>query len=186
MCSPTATMVMMVASTAMSMVGAAQASKARQRQYQAKSSEAAYKAKVARNNATVAEWQAEDARARAARKTADHQRKVDALAGRQRAVMAASGFAIDDDEIDILGDTAYFGKVDQLALLQQGEREAYQHKVAASNASAQGLLYDYSSATFASEAAAESPLFAAAGAGLSGGSSVAQQWYKFDKAGAWA
>ena len=155
-------------STGVSMYSAQQASSARKDQ-------ANYQAQVAANNATIATWKAEDAIDRGKKERVKHAGKVSRLMGTQRSVLAGQGFDFEEDAIDILSSTAEIGALDGLTIKSNARREAYQHRVAASNSSAQqGLL--------TTQAGAESPFLAGGSALFAGASSVASKWYTFQKA----
>ena len=190
MCTPTAMVVMSIASMGMQMVAAGQAAAQQKRQLRARAQEADYKAKVAKNNATVAEWMADDELKIGQQQAERHRRKVALLAGRQRAVMAGSGFKLggqdagSEDFADIQRQLAYWEATDIGHIRANAERRAYKHRVNAMNASAQGSLFEYSSQNYLAEESAVSPLFQVGAAGFKSGSSVAEQWYSLGQSGA--
>ena len=190
MCTPTAMVVMSIASMGMQMVAAGQAAAQQKRQLRARAQEADYKAKVAKNNATVAEWMADDELKIGQQQAERHRRKVALLAGRQRAVMAGSGFKLggqdagSEDFADIQSNLAYWEATAIGHIRANAERRAYKHRVNAMNASAQGSLFEYSSQNYLAEESAVSPLFQVGAAGFKSGSSVAEQWYSLGQSGA--
>ncbi|MGC4080281.1 MAG: hypothetical protein QM702_25175 [Rubrivivax sp.] len=142
-----------------------------------------YEASVARNNQKTAQWQAADAEARGNAAAADTRRKYAAMAGAQRAALAAGGLSLADGSANaIMNDTAFFGAVDEERARYNGQREAWGYQVRASN---------FGSQAAASQAAADAanPLLSAgmaAGRSLLGsyaGGGVADRWYQ--QAGAW-
>lgn len=101
---------------------------------EAQSSADEYAASVARNNETVAEWQAGDAQRRGAEATAATRRKYMSLQGTQRANMAARGLDITDGSANsILQDTSFFGQYDENTVRANAAREAWGYKVQAGN-----------------------------------------------------
>ena len=152
-------------STGLSAYSASKASSAR-------SAQARYQAAVQKNNATIAGWKAEDAIDRGRKEKAQHQLKVKNFIGKQTSILAGQGFDLDDDAVDILSDTAELGALDARTIESNSQREAWQQRVAASNASAQSQL-------LTTQAGAESPFLAGASALFGGASSVASKWYTF-------
>ena len=99
-------------------------------------------AKMAKNNAKVAEWEGERAQEVAQEKAKEHRRQVAQMIGKQRAAMGASGIVADEGTFaDLVGDTAYQGKLDELAILHEGDMEAWRAKVSAGNYKAQAGIY---------------------------------------------
>ena len=153
-----------VASTALAAYSAYSSAKAR-------SAEAKYQAQVADNNKKVAEWKAGDAIHRGRIAENQHRLKVANLKGRQRSVLASSGTdANEDDAIDILADTAEIGELDSQTIRSNAQREAFGHRVAASNQGAQSSLLNM-------KAANQNPLLDTGSALFGGASSVASKWY---------
>ncbi|HEY9146833.1 MAG TPA: hypothetical protein VIN36_09130 [Thiobacillus sp.] len=119
-------------------------------------------------NATVNEQQAQDALARGDEAVSEHQRKVDQLKGRQRAVMAANGLDLGEGSaLNILTDTDLLGAYDAQVIRKNAEREAWGHR-------AQAGLNRYS-------ADSQSPLLAGTSTLLGGSGTVASKWYDFHK-----
>jgi hypothetical protein len=93
-----------------------------------------YQATVARNNAQVDEYRAEDAIERGHQ--AEFRRGLAAgqIEGSQRARFAASGLSLTDGSpLNVLADTKYMGGVDRETTLWNADREAYALRVHASN-----------------------------------------------------
>jgi len=163
-----------IAVTVMDVVGVASAAMSAMnvmQQASAQKSQASYQAAVQRNNQIIAERQAADAIDRGNIAVQQHRLKVQQFKGRQRSVLASSGFdANEDDALDILADTAEIGEMDALTIRNNAEREAYQSRLRASNAGAQaGLLQNQSDRM--------SPAMTGAATGASGLATVADRWY---------
>lgn len=163
----TASVSMAAAATGLSAYSASKASSAR-------SAQARYQAAVQKNNETIANWKADDAIDRGRKEKARHQIKVKNFMGKQTSILAGQGFELDEDAIDILSDTAELGALDARTIESNSQREAWQQRIAASNASAQSQL-------LTTQAGAESPFLAGATALFGGASSVADKWYNFTK-----
>lgn len=101
-----------------------------------------YQAKVAENNAVAAGYEAEYAKEQAQKDAQNHRDQVAKLLGKQRAAMGASGMVADTGSfLDLELDTVSQGKMDELAILHEGDLEAWRAKVGASNQTAQAQLY---------------------------------------------
>lgn len=93
-----------------------------------------YEAELAEINAKLAEEQERDVLARGEEAASRHRLDVKRLAGAQRVALAAQGIALDDGSAaDILGDTAYFGALDEATIRNNARREAFGFKVQAMN-----------------------------------------------------
>jgi opacity protein-like surface antigen len=157
-----------LASTAFQVYGQYQQGKAQQAQYD-------YQAQVDRNNAQIAEWQAQDALRRGEIEEKQHRIKVGQLAGRQRSVLAASGVDVSSGSaLDILGDTAELGELDALTIRSNAAREAYNYRVQASNSQASSAL-----SSLAGQNARTSSYIGATSSLLGGATSMADKWYKW-------
>lgn len=147
-----------VAGTAVSAVGAYQQSKAAQAQ-------AEYNAQVQRNNATIAQQNAEVIRARGEAQEDEHRRKIQQSIGAARAAAAGGGFLIDgsDQDTNILlqADIAEAGELDILRLRDDTELRAREQEIQGVNFGAQAGLFD-------AEASAQRPGMAAFGTLLEG------------------
>lgn len=77
-----------------------------------------------RNNAIIAQRNAADARARGAVAEQEVQMRTRAMVGKQLNVLSERNIAISGSPLDILGDTAMFGKLDALTTRGNFEREA--------------------------------------------------------------
>jgi len=114
----TLVMVGMAASAAMTAVSSIQ-------QGQAAKAAGDYKNAVARNNATLAQRRADDARQRGEIAEDEKRKETALMIANQRAVLAANGIVVDTGSaLDITTDTAEVGEVDALTLRANFEREA--------------------------------------------------------------
>lgn len=133
----TAGIVMTVASTAVSTIGAAQQAQAQQAQFE-------YKAAVDRNNALLAQYQAEDAIKRGAQEAETQREKVQQMIGKQRAAFGASGLQVNTGTaLLIQEDTAELGELDALTIENNAEREAQALRMRSENFSASARMNDF-------------------------------------------
>ena len=134
MCDPVTMALVGVAGTALGAYGQIQAG-------QQAAAAAEYNAAVARNNQIIADRQAEDALKRGQVAEEEQRRRTRAMAGTQRAALAASGVQLDQGSpVDILSDTAQFGELDALTIRNNAEREAYGYRVQGMNFGAEAGL----------------------------------------------
>lgn len=162
-------------SATMQVAGLAFSAYSAMNQSQATQDAANYNAAVARNNAQVAEWQANDAVERGNKAVQDHMRKAAALKGTQTASMAARGLDLSEGTpLNILTDTDLFAEIDSNTIKNNAAREAWGYRAQASNSRATGGLYDM-------QAGNQNPMLAGAGTLLSGAGSVAEKWYQYRK-----
>ena len=158
---------------AAAVIGAAMSGYGMYQQSQAQKAQAEYQSAVARNNQIIGEQNAADAMKRGQIEADKHRGKVQALKGSQKAAMAAGGFEIDSGtNLDVLSDTAQLGELVALTILNNAEREAYQHKVAAMNSGAQSNLYGMA-------ADAQSPLLSGGTALIGGLGNAAGAYAKY-------
>jgi hypothetical protein len=139
-----------------------------------KASKAAYEqqAQVARNNAQLAEWQAQDALTRGQRAASAVRMKGAQLKGTQRATMAANGVDLGvGSALRILADTDYLAGMDAGTALDNAAREAWAIRNQAAGFTAESNLLQ-------SRADAEKPWMAAATSLLGSATRVAPQWYR--------
>jgi hypothetical protein len=155
-------------STVVSVAGAAQQSKAAQAQ-------AKYQAAVQRNNAQIAEYQAQDAIERGTQAEQQKRREIQQVIGQQRAAMSVSGLSMDSASfVDTIGDTAAMGEMDALTIRSNAAKQAWAYRAQGAGMDAQAQLYDAQAA----QAKAALPL-QIGGSLLSGAGSVASKWYQF-------
>lgn len=135
-------------------------------------SAAAAQEQIAKNNAMIAGWQAEDALKRGDRQASVVRGKAQQLKGRQRATMAANGIDLGvGSALNILDDTDYFGEIDANTVKDNASREAW-----ALRNQAQGFSYEAGTAKARGDA--ESPWTAAGTSLLTSAGRVADRWYK--------
>lgn len=178
MCEPSTMAALSIASTVIgtgvSAFGQMQAGKAQAAQLN-------YQAAVGRNNAVLAQRAADDARLRgeeAARREASKTRQ---LAGRQRAVLAANGQLVDQGSaLDITTDTMEIGKLDELTIRSNAEREALGYEAQGMNFQAGSNLNSMGASN-----AQSAGIAGAFGTVLTGAGNVASKWYNFKKEGVW-
>ena len=162
----TATLALGLASTAFSAVGAYQHQKAANRQ-------ADYNAQIARNNALAAEYEAQYAKESAAEKAKEQKRKTAGIIGSQRAAMGASGVVADEGTfLNLTLDSAEQGKLDELAILHEGDKEAWRAEINADNYTAQSQMYSMSKS---------SPFMTAAPILMSGAAKTGLNYYSMVK-----
>lgn len=155
----------MGAGLAMSAVGAAQTSAARQEQ-------AEFQSKVATNNRILAEREATQIEKRGKDAASLHKLQAEQLASRQLVSLAGQGVDVSEgSSVDLLADTAELAEFDAAVIRGNAAREAYNMRVQAANFGNQSNL-------FTATADNESPLFAGTSTLLQGAGSVAANWYE--------
>lgn len=103
-----------------------------------------YNQQVAENNAKMSEFSARDATVRGARAVDEQRLKTRMLMGKQRASLAANGVTLDSGtSLDLLGDTAMMGAVDEETIRLNSAREAWGYQVQADNYRASGAMERY-------------------------------------------
>lgn len=158
MCEPTT---LMYASMAMSAISAVQGA-------QSANAQADYNAAIARNNAQIAEYQAEDAQVRGEQEATANARKASALRGNQRATMAARGLDLGAGTAQSLIDqTDYFAEVDTGTIRSNADKESWAKRVQATNSQAEAASF---------QASKRSPLMAGATSLLSSAAMVSSKW----------
>ena len=165
MCNPAIAMVAIAA------VGTMAQMQAQRQAAAAQAAEANYQAQVAENNRITAEQLATDAEQRGEIAVRRHRQQVEQVKGRQVAALTASGFDVTSGSpLDILGDTAALGAQDELTIRDNAAREAWQHRVQASNLQAQANLLRFQ---------ADSTSSGAAGTLLTGVGGIADKWWSY-------
>jgi hypothetical protein len=100
----------------------------------ARAQAANYQAAVQENNAQLAEFKARDAIIRGNEEQKKQMAYTAEVAGRQRAAMAANNIDVGyGSALDAAVDTAMLGDLDALTIKSNSYREAYDHKIAATN-----------------------------------------------------
>ncbi len=161
-----------VVGTGVSALGQMQAGKAQAAQLN-------YQAAVGRNNSILAQRAADDARLRGEEAARREASKTKQLAGRQRAVLAANGQLVDQGSaLDITNDTAEIGKLDELTIRSNAEREALGYEAQGMNFQAGSNLNSMGAAN-----ASTASIGGAFGTVLTGAGNVASKWYNFKKEG---
>ena len=157
-----------VAGTAVSAYGQYQAG-------QAQAAQANYAAAVARNNATLAQRAADDAQTRGQAAASQESLANAQLVGRQRAALAGAGQTVDmGSALDLTTDTKASGKLNELTILNNADREALGYE-------AQGMNFNAQAAadTAAADNASTGATFGVASTLLSGTGTVADKWYQY-------
>ena len=129
---------------------------------------ASYQSAVARNNATIAERRAADARVTGSISASRRREQTAGQIGTQRATLAANGVLVDQGSaLDLTVDTAGFGELDALTIRSNAERRASGFEEQAVQFEAEGRN------------ARRQGAFNAFGSVLSGASTVAGNWQRF-------
>jgi len=166
-----AALALAVAGTAVSVSGNIQQGKAAK-------AKADFQSQVAKNNAIVAQRNADDARQRGRIAAGERDLKTRQQIGRQRVSLAASGQEVDTGSgLEITSDSAALGKLDSLRIVNNSEREAAGLESQSANFAA-----DASVAQATGKNAVTASRVQAFGSLVSGASSVAGKWSSFKKA----
>jgi hypothetical protein len=138
-----------------------------------------YQAAVNRNNAKIAEWNAQDAARRGEQDEVNARRKIAATMGAQRATLAGRGIDMSEGSaLNILTDTAYLGEQDVLTVRDNTAKNVWAARVQASNDRSNAELLQM-------RADNENPLFSGGASLLTSASKVDPKWYpKFGWGGA--
>lgn len=137
-------------------------------QMKAASDQADYTSQVARNNATMAEYAAQDAQRRGELEAQRVQRQTSQLVGAQRAGYAARGLDITDGTPgDVIDQTNFFGSADAATARYNAKLDAYGKRVQAQNYRGQADAAQYNGG------------MAMAGSFLSGAGAVSDKWYQY-------
>lgn len=138
-----------------------------------------YQAQIDRNNAIMADRQAEDALARGQEEERKHRIKIGLFKGQQINAFASNGVTVDSGTpLDVLGDTAEAGELEALTIRNNAAREAWGNRV-------QGANYRNSASmqTAGAKNAVTSGYMSAFSTALSGAGSVADRWYTYNRYG---
>lgn len=158
-----------IGSAAMGTIGAIQ-------QGQQQSAMFKYQAQVDKNNAILADRQAEDALARGQEEERKHRIKVGLFKGQQINAFAANGVTVDSGTpLDVLGDTAEAGELEALTIRNNAAREAWGYRVQGAN---------YRSSAGMNSAGAQNAITSgytsAFTTALAGAGTVADRWYGYN------
>lgn len=132
-----------------------------------------YQAAVQRNNAMLAEWQAQDEIRRGQDEELAVRRRTAQLKGSQRASLAARGLDISDGSaLNLLTDTDYMGEVDALTVRDNAAKKVYATRQQAAGFTAEAGMMKF-------RADSENPMMAAGTSLLSNAGAVADRWYSY-------
>lgn len=130
-----------------------------------------YQSAVARNNAQLAEWQAQDAITRGITTKQNIELKGAQVAGTQRAIFGARNVATNEGSaLNILADTAYGTARDANVAIDNSNKEAWALRNQATG-------YTSNAGFLQSRAESQSPMLDAAGTALTTAGRVASSWY---------
>ncbi len=146
---------------------------------QANSASAGYQAQVARNNAIIAEQNAQFELQKGNVETENQNYKTRALVGTQKATQAANGLDVNSGSpLDVRRSTTELGHLDALTLLNNAAAKAAGYRAAGANYTAEAGL-DEMKASSAKKAGA----FSVASSLIGGVSSVSDKWLTYQQKG---
>lgn len=176
MCEPTT---IAMASLAVTAIGAGTQAYGQMQAGEAAAELGAYNQQVAANNAKYAEAMAQDALQRGDIAATNQRERTAQEIAQQTVAAAANGVDVNTGSIiDLTSDTARYGELDRLTILNNAQREAFGNRVRGANFESEGNVA-YAEGQNAKSAGTS----AAFGTALSGAGSVATKWYNFDQAG---
>lgn len=147
------------------------------RQGRAAQAQARYQAAVARNNQIIANRAAEDARRRGEIEANIQRQASRQLQGRQRAILAGQGVAVDVGSAGVLiEETAGLGELDALTIVSNAEREALGFEAQGMSFGAEAQLEQ-----LRGQSARTGSFFKAGATLLSGFGSVSSKWAEFKR-----
>jgi hypothetical protein len=156
---------MAVGGAVMQAQGAATAAKSQKNAYE-------YQAQVSKNNAKIAEWQAQNEIAKGQQAEIEQRRKTAALKGTQTASLAARGLDISSGSaLNILTDTDYMGEQDALTIRDNAAKAAWSARLQGGNETGNAGFYSSAASGISPSTAYTSSLLGSAG-------SVAKEWYR--------
>lgn len=185
--------IMTAVGTVASIYGQAQQSKAQKNAATYDAQQQTYQAQTARQNAAVQAQMsgisARDAMARGLQEAEQHETTVQQLWGEQRATLAASGVMVDQGSAaDIQRDTLAMGARDALTIRSNAAREAWGHQMnqsmelAGGEAAYQSRMQAAALSRLQGKQAAQAGALGIATSVLTGGSDIADKWYRWDPA----
>lgn len=139
--------------------------------------QATFQAAVLRNNKLLTDIKAKQVLEEGATLRQQRQLQVGQIVGEQRASFAGRGVVVDEDTaFDLLLDAVRIGKLDEIAITTNADREALALKMQGANFETQARQ-----AEAAGKAAQTAGLFGAAGTLLKTAGNVATKWSVFNK-----
>ena len=139
--------------------------------------QATFQAAVLRNNKLLTDIKAKEVLEEGAIAQQQRQLQVGQIIGEQRASFAGRGVVVDEGgAFDLLLDAVRIGKLDEIAIQTNADREALALKMQGANFEIQARLVEAKG-----EAAKEAGWFGAAGTLLSAAGKVASKWSVFSK-----
>ena len=139
--------------------------------------QATFQAAVLRNNKLLTDIKTKEVLEEGAIAQQQRQLQVGQIIGEQRASFAGRGVTVDEDTaFDLLLDAVRIGKLDEIAIQTNADREALALKMQGASFETQARLAEAKGA-----AAKEAGLFGAAGTLLSTAGKVASKWAVFSK-----
>lgn len=159
-----------IAGLAFQTVGAINQAQAQRQAYE-------YQAQVARNNATLAQYQAKDAIEAGAHEEQGRRLKTAAMFSDQRASLAANGIDLGEGTAtDLLATTKYIGEIDALTVRDNAAKRAWGYRVQGQDFTDQAAMKD-------ATAGGINPMMAGVTSLLGSAGGVADSWYRNKKAG---
>lgn len=139
-------------------MGAGQSASAAKLQATQQSQTLLYQEQVAKNNAQISEWQAQDALRQGQEEEARLRLQAAGLRSEQRVAYAASGVALDSDTvINTMVSTDYMTEVDAATIRSNAARAAWGYRVQGNNYLDQAQVALYGSKAYQAQADAISP-----------------------------
>lgn len=168
-------------------MGAGQSASAAKLQATQQSQTLLYQEQVAKNNAQIAEWQAQDALRQGQAEEARLRMQSAGLRSEQRVGYAASGVALDSDSvINTMVSTDYMTEYDAATLRTNAARAAWGYRVQGNNYLDQAQVALYGSKAYQAQADAINPSKAVFSSLLSSAASTAQGAYGMYQSGAFS
>ena len=129
---------------------------------------------IAKNNAKVSEWNAQGALAVGNDAELQNRRKYQQLGGEQRASLASRGLDLGEGSpLAILNDTQLIGEIDSDRIRYNAQQDAWGYRT-------QGTSYQAQSNMSSAAARNESPWLSGGSSLLTGATSVADKWYRYN------
>lgn len=128
-----------------------------------------FQEKIAKNNAKAAEYEGQFAKEQSREEAARARLRTVQFVSKQRAIQGGSGLTVDEGTfLDLTLDTVEQGKLDEMAILYEGDMAAYRASVGAGNYRASGQL---------SALSQSSPAAAGLMTGVAGATRLGQNYY---------